>query len=242
MDQLTLSPHRQRERPSRRTRAHSAFHRLREQNLPVHPAGACATYLPRNHGLHGRGTRSDQHRGWSPLDIARITVAPVALRIKVAEVEARLLAEADVCDGTGNLARHEGAATTGTLVVEEDAIACVHVVRLAIILCDPKCIQLCDAVRAARIEGRVLVLRDSLHEPVKLGGRRLIEPHVVLEATGADGIEQTQGTERVDVARILCHVKGDFDVRLRAEIINLRRLDLRDDVDKVGAIRQVSVV
>ena len=169
-------------------------------------------------------------------------MAPVALRIKVAEVEARLLAEADVRDGAGNLARHEGAPTTGALVVEEDAIACVHVVRLAIILGDPKCIQLCDAVRAARIEGSVLVLRDGLYEPVKLGGRRLIEPHVVLEATGAHGIEQTQGTERVDVARILCHVEGDFDVRLRAEIVNLGRLDLRDDVYKVGAVRQVSVV
>jgi hypothetical protein len=31
-------------------------------------------------------------------------------------------------------------------------------------------------------------------------------------------------------------------VRLCAEVVNLGRLDLRDDVDKVGAIRQVSVV
>jgi hypothetical protein len=169
-------------------------------------------------------------------------VAPVALRIKVAEVQTRLLAEADVCDGTGNLARHKGASTTGALMVEEDTIACVHVVCLTIIFGNPKCIQLCDAIRAARIERSVLVLRDRLYESVKLGSRRLIEPHVVLEATGAHGIEQTQGTEGIDIACILCHLEGDFDMRLRAEIVNLGRFDLRDDVYKVGAIRQVSVV
>jgi hypothetical protein len=31
-------------------------------------------------------------------------------------------------------------------------------------------------------------------------------------------------------------------VRLRTEVVNLSRLDLRDDVYEVGAIRQVSVV
>jgi hypothetical protein len=31
-------------------------------------------------------------------------------------------------------------------------------------------------------------------------------------------------------------------VRLRTEVVNFRRLDLRDDVYEVGAIRQVSVV
>ena len=169
-------------------------------------------------------------------------MAPVALRIKVTEVQARLLTKVDVRYGTGNLARHKGASTTGALVVEEDAIARVHVVCLAIILGDPKRVQLCDAIRAAGIERRVLVLRDRLYESVKLRGRRLIESHVLLEATGAHGVEQTKGTERIDVTRILRHLEGDFDVRLRAEVVNLGRLDLRDDVDEVGAIRQVSVV
>jgi hypothetical protein len=54
VDRLTLSPHRAREMPSRQTRAHSAFHQLRGQNLPVHPAGAYATYPPRSHGLRGQ--------------------------------------------------------------------------------------------------------------------------------------------------------------------------------------------
>ena len=127
-------------------------------------------------------------------------------------------------------------------MVEEDAVACEHVVGFAIIFSDPERIQFCDAIGAARVEWGIFVLRDGLYESIKLRSRRLVEPHVVLETTGAYGIEQAQGAEGVDIACILRHVKGDFDVRLRTEVVDFGRLDLRDDVYKVGAIRQVSVV
>jgi hypothetical protein len=92
----------------------------------------------------------------------RITVAPVTLRIEVAEVQIGLLPEADVIDGTGNLARHEGVATTRALVVEENAVASVHVVGLTVVICDPECIKFRDTVEAARVKRGVLVLRDGL--------------------------------------------------------------------------------
>jgi hypothetical protein len=164
-------------------------------------------------------------------------MAPVTLRIEVAKVKACLLPQADVRDGTGNLARHECTPTTRTLVVEENPIAGEHVVGLTIILGDPERIQLCDAVWAARVERSLFILRDGLYEAIKLGGRRLIEPHVVLEATGAHGVEQAQSTERVDIARILRHVKGDLDMRLRTEVVDFGWLDLRYDVYEVRTIR-----
>lgn len=167
----------------------------------------------------------------------RVTVTPVTLRIEVAKVQARLLPKADVRDGTGNFARHKGASTTGALVVEENTIACEHVVCLTIVFGDPECIKLRDAVGAARVERSILVLWHGLDQPVKLGSRGLVEPYVVLEATGAYGIEQAQGTERVDIACILRHVEGDLYVRLRAEIVDFGWLDLRDDVYEIRTVR-----
>ncbi len=169
-------------------------------------------------------------------------MAPVALGIEVAEVEARLLSEADVCDGASDFARHERAPTARALMVEKDTVARIYIVGLAIVLRNPEGVQLCDAVGAAGVERRILVLRDGLDETVKLRSRRLIESHVVLEAAGAHGVEQTQGTESVDIASIFGHVEGDLDVRLCAEVVDLGWLDLRDDIHKVGAIRQIAMV
>ena len=169
-------------------------------------------------------------------------MAPVALGIEIAEVKARLLSEADVCNSAGDFTRHERAPTARALVVKEDAVASIYIVGLAIILRNPEGVQFCDAVGAAWVERGVLVLRDSLDETVKLGRRRLIESHMFLEATGAHGVKQTQGTKSVDIASILGHVEGDLDVRLCAEIVDLGWLDLCDDIHKVGAIRQIPMV
>jgi hypothetical protein len=65
---------------------------------------------------------------------------------------------------------------------------------------------------------------------------------VLLEAAGAHGVEQTQGTKSVDIASIFGHVEGDLDVRLCAEVVDLGWLDLRDDIHEVGAIRQIAMV
>lgn len=164
-------------------------------------------------------------------------MAPVTLRVKVAKVQTRLLPKADVSDGTGNLARHEGASTTRALVVEEDAIASVHVVGLTVVFRDPECIKLGDTVGAARVKRSVFVLGDGLNQSVKLRSRGLVESYVVLDAAGAYGIEKAQGTERIDVTSIFRHVEGDLYVRLRTEIVDFGWLDLRDDVYEIRTVR-----
>ena len=117
-------------------------------------------------------------------------MSPVTLRVKVAKVQARLLPKADVRNSPCDFSRYEGPPTTGALVVEENAIASEHVVGLAVVFGDPESIELCDTVGASRIERGILVLRYRLNQPVELGSRGLVEPYVVLEATGAQGIEQ----------------------------------------------------
>ena len=122
-------------------------------------------------------------------------------------------------------------------MVEENAIASVHVVGLTIVFRNPECIELRDTVGAARVERSVLVLRDRLNQSVKLGSRGLIEAYVILETTGAYGIEKAQGTERIDVTCIFRHVEGDLHVRLRTEIVDFRWLDFCHDVYEIRTVR-----
>jgi hypothetical protein len=49
---------------------------------------------------------------------------------------------------------------------------------------------------------------------------------VLLESAGADGIEETEGPEAIDVAGVFCHLEEDLDVRLGTEVVDLGRLDL----------------
>src|SRR5688572_15409898 len=59
--------------------------------------------------------------------------SPVALGVEVAEEELLLEAELDAGGSAGDLAGDEGLAAAGGFVVEEDAIAGVHAVRLAVV-------------------------------------------------------------------------------------------------------------
>src|SRR5579859_7653598 len=60
-------------------------------------------------------------------------VAPVALRVEIAETERVLLAADDRADRARDLAGHERRPTARRLVVEEDAVHRVHAVRLAVV-------------------------------------------------------------------------------------------------------------
>src|SRR5579859_1640418 len=128
-------------------------------------------------------------------EIAR--VAPVALRVEVAEVQAILQAELDARERPRDLARDEGLAADGALVVEEDAVAGEHAVRLAVVHRDPVGVELRHGIGAARVEGRGLLLRRLAHQPVELGGRGLVEARLLLQAEDADRLEDAQRPERV---------------------------------------------
>ena len=170
------------------------------------------------------------------------TVSPVTLRVEIPEIETRLLAERDIRHGAGYLARDERPPASGTLVVEQNPITRIYPVRLAVVDRDPVRVELRDAVRRARVERRRLGLGRLDDLAVQLRGRRLVEPDVLLEPARADRVEDAQRAQAVDVPRVLCHLERDLDVRLCAEVVDLRRLDLGDDVHEVGAVAQVAVV
>mmetsp|Transcript_84484 Transcript_84484/g.235302 ORF Transcript_84484/g.235302 Transcript_84484/m.235302 type:complete len:248 (-) Transcript_84484:147-890(-) len=169
-------------------------------------------------------------------------VAPVALRVHVAQVQAVLQPALDAGHGARDLAGHESGSAPRRLVVEEDAVDAEHVVRLAVVLDNPKGVQLGHAVGRARVEGRRLGLRDLLHLAVELRGGGLVEAARLLEARRADGVEQAQRAQAVHVARVLGHVEGYLDVALRRQVVHLGRLHARHDAAEVAGVREITVV
>src|SRR5579875_3677988 len=77
-------------------------------------------------------------------------VAPVALRVDIAEVEPLLQTALDGRDRAGDLAGDEGFAPHGRFVVEEDAVRGVQPVGLAVIDGDPVGVELGHGIGAAR--------------------------------------------------------------------------------------------
>jgi hypothetical protein len=169
-------------------------------------------------------------------------VAPVAFGVEVAEVELLLQAVPDARRGAGDLARHEGLAAHGRLVVEEDAVAGEQAVGLAVVYRDPVGVELGHRVGTARIEGRGLLLRGLAHLAEELGGGGLVDARLLLEAEDADGFEQAQRAEAVGVGRVLGRLEGDLHVALGREVVDLVGLDGLHEADEVGAVGEVAVV
>ena len=87
--------------------------------------------------------------------------APIRAARRVSKIEGRLLAlpVPDLRCGAVDLARDESPPPARALVVEEDVLARVHAVCLAVVDDDPVHVQLRAAVRRARVERRCLALR-----------------------------------------------------------------------------------
>jgi hypothetical protein len=167
---------------------------------------------------------------------------PVAQGVQVAKIQAVLQAKENPGHGAGDLAGDKGLAAQGRLVVEEDAVAGIHAVGLAVVDRDPVGVELGAGIGRARVEGRLLGLGDFLHQAVQLGGGRLVKARLLLQAQNADGLQHAQRPQGVDVGRVFRRLEGDLHVGLGGQIVDLVRLDLLDDADQVGRVGQVPVV
>jgi hypothetical protein len=127
-------------------------------------------------------------------------------------------------------------------MVEQNPIARIHPVRLAIVHNNPVRIQLGASVRGSRIEWRGLALGRFHYLSVQFRGGSLVELDVFFESTGTDSVEETKSAQAVNVTRVFCHFEGDFYMGLGTQIVDFRRLHLGDDVDQVGAIGKVTIM
>lgn len=65
---------------------------------------------------------------------------------------------------------------------------------------------------------------------------------MLFQPRSTDSVEDPQRAETVDIARVFRHFKRNLDVRLGAEVVDLGRLDLGDNVGQVGGVGKVTVV
>ena len=141
-----------------------------------------------------------------------------------------------------DLARHESLAAHRRLVIEEDAVAGVHAVRLAIVHRDPVGVQLCDAIGRTRIERRGLALRSLLHLAEHLRGRGLVEAGLRRQAEDAHRLEQSQRADGIGVRRVLGRLERHRDMALRAQVVDFVGQHLLHDANQVGGIGEIAVV
>ena len=175
------------------------------------------------------------------LDVV-LGVAPVAEGVEVAEVEFVLQALGDAGGGEGDLAGDEGLATALALVVEEDAVAAEHAVGVAVLLDDPEAVLLGDGIGAEGVEGGVLVLGHFLDLAVELGGGGLVDLAAIGEAHLADGLDDAEHANGINIGGELGGVKADLHVALGGEVVDLRGAHVGDDADDGHGVAEVGVV
>ncbi len=165
-------------------------------------------------------------------------VTPVALRIEVAEKQFILQIVFDGGNGARNFARDESFAAPRALVVEQDAVTRVKAVALAIIHRRPERKNFCDAVRAARPEGRFLGLRHLLCLAEHFAAGGLIKP--CTSSRFPDCFEYPNRPDPGDVGCVLGNVETDADMALRAEMVNFVRLQFVEQLHQAHRVTEIS--
>src|SRR5215217_2136634 len=102
-------------------------------------------------------------------------MAPIALRVQIADVELVLEAKLDGSSGSRDLPCNEGLTTQGALVIEQNPVRGVKTICLSIIHRNPEGVKLRYAIGAAQVERSSLALWDLLNEAVKFRRRGLIK-------------------------------------------------------------------
>ena len=148
----------------------------------------------------------------------------------------------NIRNGQGDLPGDECFATALGLVVKEDAVAGEDTVGFAIVPRNPIGVDLGDTVWTPRVERGGLRLWNFDHLTVELGGRRLVNPNLLLHLQDADGLEQPERADTVGVRGVFRDIEGNLHMGHRAEVVDLVRLHIADDADEVGTVAEVAVV
>ena len=166
-------------------------------------------------------------------------MAPVAFGFEVAEAQFGRTLGDDGRHAARYLASYEVLATPGRLVIEEDATAGEHAVGLAKVDGHPVRVELGDAIRAARIEGRLLVLRRR-RQAEHLRRRRLVEARRA--SAGPNRFQQPGRAQPVGVAGVFGLVEGNMDLALGGQVVDLIGLHRHHQPVQAARVGHVAVV
>src|SRR5439155_245346 len=119
--------------------------------------------------------------------------APVAAGVEVAKTQLGRQPCPDLRDAVRDLPRDEQLAAARGFVIEEDPRAREDPITLPIVYRDVVAVDLRDAIRAPRVEGRQLVLRARADLAEHFRGGRLVEAALVGHAP--DGLDQPRHAE-----------------------------------------------
>ena len=125
-------------------------------------------------------------------------------------------------------------------MIEQNPIACKHVVCFAIIDRDPEGIHFGYCIWGSWIKRRLFSLRHLLHQTIQLRSRCLIYSGFIFQTKDSNGFQQPQRTYTISIGNLLRYVKGYSDMRHGPQIVYLIRLYFLDYTYEISSVRQIS--
>ena len=169
-------------------------------------------------------------------------VPPVAQCIHIAQIQAVFQALRDIGQAACNLAGHERFAAARAFVVEQNAVAGVNAVGFAVIDGNPVGIEFGHGIGRTRIKRRGFFLRDFLHQTIQFGRGGLVKTGFVFQAQKADGFQQAQCTDGIDICGVFGGFEAHGNVGLCAQVIYFVGADFRQQAREVGGVGQIAVM
>ena len=112
-------------------------------------------------------------------------------------------------------------------MVEKYAIAGEHVVCFAVIFYYPIAVQFCHRIGGAGIEGGFFTLGNFNDLAVEFACRGLVEFGLFIGF--ADGVEQSDNANGVNISRVFRHFKGNFYMGLGGKVVYFIGLGFLND-------------
>ena len=169
-------------------------------------------------------------------------VPPVAQCVHIAQIQAVFQTLRDIGQAARNLAGNERFAAARAFVVEQNAVAGVNAVGFAVIDGNPVGIEFCHGIGRARIKRRGFFLRNLLHQSIQLGRGGLVKTGFVFQAQKADGFQQAQCADGIDICGVFGGFEAHGNVGLRAQVIYFVGADFRQQAREVGGVGQIAVM
>ncbi len=169
--------------------------------------------------------------------------SPIPPSVEVAQEQLVLQAQLDAGGRAGDLAGDEGLAAAGTLVVEEDAVAGEEAVAFPVVDHLVVGIDLGTGVGAAGLEAGALALA-GLGTAEHLGAAGLVEANLLPAVlhVAADGLQQPDDPHAHHVHGVLGLIEAHADMALGAQVVDLVRLDLIQQIAEGPRVGEVTVV